>query len=88
MMNKTMMEDKLDGSSIFKFLEDKTSEEGLLWVIQKGETLTTFFMKMSEDRDQPGAIGKITSAPSDMHLYIYIIFIIVMRVIVGGRNLC
>jgi hypothetical protein len=58
MMNKTMMEDKLDGSSIFKFLEDKTSEEGLLWVIQKGETLTTFFMKMSEDRDQPGAIGK------------------------------
>ena len=51
MMKKTMMEDKLDGSSIFKFLEDKTSEEGLLWVIQKGETLTTFFMKMSEDRD-------------------------------------
>jgi hypothetical protein len=51
MMNKTMMEDKLDGSSIFNFLEDKTSEEGLLWVIQKGETLTTFFMKMSEDRD-------------------------------------
>jgi hypothetical protein len=72
MMTKTMMEDKLDGSRIFKFLEDKTSEEGLLWVIQKAETLTTFFMKMSEGRDQLGAIGKITSAPSDMHLYIYI----------------
>ena len=35
-MNKTMMEDKLDGSSNLKFLEDKTSEENLLWVIQKG----------------------------------------------------
>jgi hypothetical protein len=31
-----MMEDKLDGSSNLKFLEDKTSEEELLWVIQKG----------------------------------------------------
>jgi hypothetical protein len=29
------MEDKLDGSSNFKFLKDKTSEEDLLWVIQK-----------------------------------------------------
>jgi hypothetical protein len=47
MMNITMMEDKLDGSSNFKFLEDKTSEEGLLWVIQKGDTMTTLFMKMS-----------------------------------------
>jgi hypothetical protein len=47
MMNKTMMEDKLDGSRNFKFLEDKTSEEGLLWVIQKGDTMTTLFMKMS-----------------------------------------
>jgi hypothetical protein len=45
-----MMEDKLDGSSNFKFLEDKTSEEGILWVIQKGDTVTTFFMKMSEDK--------------------------------------
>jgi hypothetical protein len=41
MMNKTMMEDKLDGSSNFKFLEDKTSEENLLWVIQKGLPETT-----------------------------------------------
>jgi hypothetical protein len=32
MMNKTMMEDKLDGSSNFKFLEDKTSEEDLFIV--------------------------------------------------------
>ena len=40
MMNKTMMEDKLDGSSNFKFLEDKTSKEDLLWVIQKGVTVT------------------------------------------------
>ena len=40
MMNKTMMEDKLDGLSNFKFLEDKTSKEDLLWVIQKGVTLT------------------------------------------------
>jgi hypothetical protein len=40
MMNKTMMEVKLDGSSNFKFLEDKTSKEDLLWVIQKGVTLT------------------------------------------------
>jgi hypothetical protein len=36
MMNEIMMEDKLDGSSNFKFLEEKTSEEDLLWVIQKG----------------------------------------------------
>jgi hypothetical protein len=36
MMNKTMMKDKLDGSSNFKFLEDNTLEEDLLWVIQKG----------------------------------------------------
>jgi hypothetical protein len=36
MMNKTMMENKLDGSSNFKFLEDNTSEENLLWVMQKG----------------------------------------------------
>jgi hypothetical protein len=47
MMNIAMMEDKLDGSSNFKFLEDKTSEEDLLWVIQKGDIITTLFMKMS-----------------------------------------
>jgi hypothetical protein len=65
-----MMEDKLDGSSNLKFVEDKTSKEGLLWVIQKGDTVTTFFMKMSKDRDRPGAIREIISAPSGMHLYI------------------
>jgi hypothetical protein len=31
-----MMKAKLDGSSNFKFLEDKTSKEDLLWEIQKG----------------------------------------------------
>ena len=35
-MNKTMMKDKLDGSSNLKFLEDNTLDEDLLWVIQKG----------------------------------------------------
>jgi hypothetical protein len=40
MMNKTMMKVKLDGPSNFKFLEDKTSKEDLLWVIQKGVTVT------------------------------------------------
>jgi hypothetical protein len=74
MMNKTMMEDKLDGSSNFKFLEDKISKEDLLWVIQKGDTMTTSFMKMSEDRDQPCSIGEIISAPSSMHLYIYYLY--------------
>jgi hypothetical protein len=39
-MNKTMMEDKLDGSSNFKFLEDKNSKEDLLWMIQKYVTMT------------------------------------------------
>ena len=53
----------------------------------KGDTVTTFFMKISEDRDQPGAIGEIISSPSGMHLYIYILsVIIVMREIAGGRN--
>jgi hypothetical protein len=36
-----MMKDKLDGSSNFNFLEDKTLEEDLLWVIQKGLPETT-----------------------------------------------
>jgi hypothetical protein len=35
-----MMEDKLDGSRNFKFLEYNTSKEDLLWVIQKGVTVT------------------------------------------------
>jgi prolyl oligopeptidase PreP (S9A serine peptidase family) len=56
------MEEKLDESSNFKFLEDKTSKEDLLWVTQKGDTVTTFFMKMPEDRNQPGAIEEIISS--------------------------
>ena len=40
MMNKTMMEVKLDRSSNFKFMEDKTSKEDLLWVIKKGVIVT------------------------------------------------
>jgi hypothetical protein len=47
MMNIPMMEDKLEGSSNFKFLEENNSEEDLLWVIQKGDIMTTLFMKMS-----------------------------------------
>jgi hypothetical protein len=74
MMNITMMEDKLDGSINFKFMENKTSKEELLWVIQKGDTVTTSFMKMSEDRDHPCAIGEIISAPLGMHLYIYCLY--------------
>jgi hypothetical protein len=38
----------------------------------KFDTMTTSFMKISEDRDQPCAIGEIISTPSCMHLYIYI----------------
>jgi hypothetical protein len=41
MMNKTMMKDKLDGSSNFKFLEDNTLEEDLLCIIQNGLPDTT-----------------------------------------------
>jgi hypothetical protein len=74
MMNINMMEDRLDESNNFKFLEDKISEEDLLWVIQKDDTVTSFFMKMSEDKNQPGAIGEIISAPSCMHLYIYYLY--------------
>ena len=48
MMNKTMMEDSINGSSNFKFLEDKTSEEELLWVIQKG-LLETSIDEWKED---------------------------------------
>jgi hypothetical protein len=51
MMKKTMMEDNLDGSSNFKFLEDKTSEENLLWEIQKGLPKTTID-EWKEDNDK------------------------------------
>jgi hypothetical protein len=43
-------------------------------VIQKGDTMSNFFMKMLEDRNQPGAIGEIISTPSGMHLYIYYLY--------------
>jgi hypothetical protein len=46
----------------------------LIVVDTKGDTVTTSFMKMSEDRDQPCANGKIISAPSGMHLYIYYLY--------------
>jgi hypothetical protein len=36
----------------------------------KGDTVTIFFINISEDRDQPRAIGEIISASSGMHLYI------------------
>ena len=43
-------------------------------MIQKCDIVTTFFMKMSKDRDQPGAIGENISAPLGMHLYIYYLY--------------
>jgi hypothetical protein len=53
MMNKTIMEDKLDGSSNFKFLEDKTSEENLSWVLQKTKGLPeTVIDEWKEDDDK------------------------------------
>jgi hypothetical protein len=81
-----MMEDKLDGSSNFKFLEDKTSEEGLLWVIQKCDTMTTFFMKMSESENSQVPLEKSYQHPQ-VCICICIICIIIMRKIAGGRNL-
>jgi hypothetical protein len=36
----------------------------------KGDTVTIFFIKISEDRNQPGAIGEIISTSSGMYLYI------------------
>jgi hypothetical protein len=36
----------------------------------KGDTVTIFFIKILEDRDQPRAIGEIISTSSGMHLYI------------------
>jgi hypothetical protein len=36
--------------------------------------VTTSFMKMLEDRDQPCAIGEIISMPLGMHLYIYYLY--------------
>ena len=50
-MNKTMMEDKLDDSSNFKFLEDKTLDENLLQVIKKDLPQTTID-EWKEDDDK------------------------------------
>jgi hypothetical protein len=44
----------------------------------KVDTMTIFFIKISEDRDQPRAIGEIISASSGMHLYI--LFVSLSRV--------
>jgi hypothetical protein len=87
MMKKTMMEVKLDGSNKFKFLEDKTSKEDLLWVIQKGVTVTYL---LHEDIKRKN-ISQEPLAKSYQHpqvcTCIYIICIIFMREIAGRRNL-
>jgi hypothetical protein len=36
--------------------------------MKNGDTVTTFFMKISDDKNQLGAIGEIISSPSGMHL--------------------
>jgi hypothetical protein len=87
MMNKTMMEVNLDGSSNFKFLKDETSKEDLLWVIQKGVTMTYLLhedVKRKKINQEP--LEKSYQHPH-VHTCIYIICIIVMREIIGGRNL-
>jgi hypothetical protein len=70
------MEDKLDGSSNFKFLEDKILKEGLLWVTQK----------MSESKTSQVPLEKSYQHPQ-VCICICIICIIIMRKNVGGRNL-
>jgi hypothetical protein len=40
----------------------------------KGDTVTIFFIKISENVDQPGAIGEIISSASSMHFYIYYVY--------------
>jgi hypothetical protein len=87
MMNKTMMEVKLDGSSNFKFLEDKTSKEDLFWVIQKCVTMKYL---LHEDVKRTKII-QVPLEKSYQHpqvcTCIYIMFIIGMREIAGGRNI-
>ena len=48
-MNRYMMKDKLDGLRKFNLLKDNNSEEGLLWVIQKGLQETTINEWMEDD---------------------------------------
>jgi hypothetical protein len=86
MMNIPMMEDKLDGSSKFKVPEDKNLEEDLLWVIQKGDTMTTLFMKMSRGQRSSWCYSR-NHISTLMYALVYIICIIFMRGIAGGRNL-
>jgi hypothetical protein len=89
MMNITMMEDKLDGSNNFKSPKDRTLEEGLLWVIQNGDTMTIDY-PLHEDVKRT-KINQVPLEKSYQHpqvcTCIYIICIIVMREIAGGRNL-
>jgi hypothetical protein len=82
-----MMEVNLDGSSNFKFLEDKTSKEDLLWVIQKGVTVTYLlheYVKRTKIIQEP--LEKSYQHPQ-VCTCIYIICIIVLRKIAGGRSL-
>ena len=52
-------------------LKDLTLEGQLQNIkMKKGNTIAIFFMKMSEIRDHLGAIGKLISTLSGMHLYI------------------
>jgi hypothetical protein len=76
-MNKTMMEFKLDGSSNFKFLEDKNSKEDLLWVIQKCVTVTYLLhedVKRTKINHEPLEKSYQLSTPSGMKLYIYYLY--------------
>jgi hypothetical protein len=87
MMNKTMMEVKLDGSSNFKFPEYKNSKEDLLWVIQKCVTITYLLhedVKRTNINQEP--LEKSYQHPH-VCTCIYIMCIICMREIAGGRNL-
>jgi hypothetical protein len=87
MMNKNMMEVKLDGSSNFKFLEDKNSKEELLWVIKKGVTMIYLLhedVKRKKIIQEP--LEKSYQHPQ-VCTCIYIICIIVIRKIERGRNI-
>jgi hypothetical protein len=66
--SKTMMEDKLGGSNNFKFPENKTSEEYLLWVIQKGLPETT----INEWKEDDFRERKITKGDTMNIFFIYI----------------
>jgi hypothetical protein len=69
-----MMEDKLDGSSNFKFLEDKTSKEDLLWVIQKGVTVT--YLLHEDVRGQRSAMCHWRNHISTLrYALVYILFV-------------